>query len=90
MRNHNKLSGKGFALGALVGGLFGGMTALMFTPKSGKKMRKDMAKSYNRISDEAHDLMESFCDTSIDLAEKAKEIAEDAETAARKCKKRLH
>lgn len=85
----NKKSTKGFALGALVGGLCGGMTALMFAPKSGKKMRKQLAKKYNRISHEAHDLIENVYDTSSELAEKAKGIVEEAEAAAKHFRKKF-
>ncbi len=84
------MSGKGFALGALLGGLVGGMTALLYAPKSGKKMRKVVTKRYQQVSDEAHDLMEDVCNHSIEWAEKAKKIADEAESVAKNCKRRLH
>ncbi|MCC5832710.1 MAG: YtxH domain-containing protein [Chlamydiales bacterium] len=90
MGNHRKKSSlKSFALGSIAGGLLGGAATLLFAPKPGKKIRKRLAKTYNRVSKEAHDLMESLCDTSIELADKAKEISEDAQAAARCCKKRF-
>lgn len=49
MARNNKHK-KGFALGALVGGLLGGMTALLFAPKTGEKMRKDLGKKVDAVS----------------------------------------
>lgn len=34
---------KGFALGALIGGIAGAVTALLFAPKAGAELRKDIA-----------------------------------------------
>ena len=90
MGNHKKSQAKSFALGILAGGLLGGITALMFAPNSGKKMRKELAKTYRSVSKGAHDIVESLCDNSIELAEKAQEIAEEAEAAAKRCKKRIN
>ncbi len=79
MGHHRK---NGFAVGAIVGGIIGGVTALLFAPKPGKKMREELAE-------DAHDILERACQYSIELAEKAQEIAEDAEATAKKVKKKL-
>lgn len=70
-------SRKGFVLGAVFGGLVGGMTALLLAPKSGEKLRKDIVKKYHHVSDQTHDVMEDVCDQTHNLVKKAKEIAED-------------
>jgi len=75
---------KSFAVGALFGGLVGGVTALLFAPKSGEKMRKDLAKKYEDVSDRTQDLFEEVCDQSSELIEKAKDIACIAKSAAKK------
>ena len=68
-------NGKSFIIGTVIGGLVGSVTALLFAPKSGDKMRKDVAKRYHNVSEKTQDLMEDVCD-------KAKVIAEDAKEAA--------
>jgi gas vesicle protein len=47
----NKVDGKDFIIGAVVGGLLGAMTALLLAPKSGRELRKDIAEGYETISD---------------------------------------
>lgn len=80
---HRGVSGKkGFAIGALFGGLVGGITALLFAPKSGDKTRKQIVNKYHDISDKAHSIMENVCDQTSELVEKAKDIAQDAKEAA--------
>lgn len=84
MAHRKKTNGKGFALGAVIGGLVGGMTALLFTPKSGDKMRRDLAKKYHKTVDRMHDLKDSSVDGSSALYEKAKDVASDAKSHAAK------
>lgn len=79
---------KGITLGALIGGVLGGAAAVFLSTKGGKKLRKDILCSYERISDDAQEIMEEMCDRSIELADKAKEIAEAAKCTAKKCKRR--
>lgn len=43
-------SGNGFLKGALLGGLIGGTAALLTAPKTGKKLRQDIADGYQNIS----------------------------------------
>lgn len=82
MSRNNKCHGKGFAWGTLVGGVIGGVTALLFAPKSGEKMRKDIGKKYGDMTHKAQDLMEDVCDQTQDLVKRAKTIAEDAKDCA--------
>jgi gas vesicle protein len=88
MRKKKANGGKGFALGALVGGLFGGMTALLFAPKSGEKMRDDLAKKCHNATDKAHDMMDDMCDSSSKLCIKAKALACGAKKSASKILKK--
>jgi len=51
MKNNDKEKASAFLLGAFIGGLIGGATALLFAPTSGKKLRR-------KISDKAEDFYE--------------------------------
>lgn len=76
-------SGKNkFALGLFFGSLVGGISALLFAPKSGAKLRKDISKKYDKVSDKTQDLIENVSEQAEELFEKAKCIAEDAKDAA--------
>lgn len=86
-RNSNEGKGK-FACGVLFGSLVGGIAALLFAPKSGDKMRKDLKKKYNDVSDKTCDLIDGVCEQTTELIEKAKDIANDAKQAASKLYRR--
>ncbi|NGX60827.1 MAG: hypothetical protein K940chlam9_00299 [Chlamydiae bacterium] len=86
---HHKSGGKSFTLGALVGGMVGGITALLFAPKPGKKMRKDIAKKYHDVSDKTQILMEDVYAQTNELIDKAKDIAWEAKEAASSTKKKI-
>lgn len=47
----NKIHGKDFFIGAVVGGVLGALTALVLAPKSGKELRSDISGQYDKISD---------------------------------------
>jgi gas vesicle protein len=81
-RNH--CGKKGFMMGVLLGGLVGSITALMFAPKSGDKLRKDIAKKYQTVSDKTCDLIDGVCEQTAELVEKAKDIAQSAKNTAAK------
>jgi len=86
-RNHVK-GKKCFAVGALFGGLVGGITALLLAPKTGAKMRKELAKKYCSVSDKTCELIEGVCSHTSEWFEKAKDLACDAKEAACKlCRK---
>jgi gas vesicle protein len=80
-RNHGK---SGFAIGAIFGGIVGGLTALLFAPKSGNKLRKDIANRYHDVSGKASEMLNDVCSQTCDLVEKAKDIACSAKEAASK------
>lgn len=62
---------KSFTLGAVLGGLCGGMTALLFAPKKGKDLRKDLCKTCDATTEKARELMETAKEESEALIEKA-------------------
>ena len=51
MKNDDRDRASAFLLGAFIGGLIGGATALLFAPTTGKKLRR-------KISDKAEDFYE--------------------------------
>lgn len=82
-RNRSNGNNK-FAKGALFGGLVAGITALLFAPKSGEKMRKELKRKCCDVSEKACDIFDDVCKQSQDLAEKAKDIACCAKEAAQR------
>jgi gas vesicle protein len=80
-----KSSGKrSFAVGAIFGSLVGGLTALLLAPKSGDRLRKDIAKKYNAVSNKTCEFFDNMCEQTSELVEKAKDIACCAKDAAQK------
>lgn len=72
---------KSFSWGAILGGLAAGATALLFAPKSGKKLREDLKHKYHDITDKSHDFYD-------DVRESGKEFAKDTKKAAKKFMKK--
>ena len=52
--NNNGSYTRGFLMGALVGGAIGGIVALLFAPKSGRDLRRDIADKTEEVYDKAH------------------------------------
>ncbi len=48
---------KGVLIGAILGGAIGAVTALLFAPKSGEELRKDIADKSSEIYDKTSDYM---------------------------------
>ena len=67
MKNNDNEKASAFLLGAFIGGLIGGATALLFAPTSGKKLRR-------KISDKAEDFYEDAQDYYESGREKVEEI----------------
>lgn len=83
--SRNRSNGKrSFAVGALFGGIVCGITALLFAPKSGQKMRKELVRKYHDASDKTCEIFGTVCEQTSELVEKAKDIACHAKEAAQK------
>jgi gas vesicle protein len=82
---YKRLNGKkSFAIGAIVGSVVGGLTALLLAPKSGERLRKDIANKYNEVSDKTCEIFNTMCAQTSELVDKAKDIACCAKEAAHK------
>lgn len=72
---------KSFLLGALIGGAVGATIALLFAPKSGRELRRDIVDTSNDIYDKATDYAES---TIEDGKQKARDIVDGVKRQANK------
>ena len=52
--NHSQ--SRTFIAGIVLGGLVGAATALLLSPKSGPALRKDLRRTYDEVTEGAHDL----------------------------------
>lgn len=70
---------KDLLVGAVIGGVLGAVTALLFAPKSGRELRADLKEGYHQVSEKTQQI-------AGDVAEKSKRIvsavSEKAQTAA--------
>lgn len=73
---------KGFFYGALFGSVAAGITALLFTKKSGEEMRKDIAETAGNVCAKTCDLVSYVSDQADELVEKARCVAHEAKCAA--------
>ncbi|SDN18090.1 Gas vesicle protein [Paenibacillus sp. yr247] len=82
----NERKGKDLLIGAVVGGLLGAATALLFAPKSGRELRSDIAESAQVVSDKTvqiastvsqktQDVAKTVSNTASELVGKAKDTA---------------
>jgi gas vesicle protein len=67
----NKVDGKDFIIGAVVGGLLGAMAALLLAPKSGSELRKDIAEGYETISDKTQQIASTVSEKTTAIAKTA-------------------
>lgn len=68
-----KQTNRQFWLGALVGGIVGGVTALLFAPKPGRELRQDIADGAKHATEKTQLLASQFGDKTGELIEAAKE-----------------
>lgn len=61
-----------FFLGAFIGGTASAMTALLFAPKSGKELRKDLAEQTDDLKDIAMNYANSAMEKTSEFTEKTK------------------
>lgn len=68
---------KSFLGGLITGGLLGGLAGILFAPKSGKKLRRDISEKSNELLDDTVHLIENTKKKSSKVISDAKEKAED-------------
>lgn len=66
-----------FLKGLITGAILGGLAALVFAPKSGKKFRKDISKKANRLIDDTNQLIENAGKKASGIISDARKKAED-------------
>ena len=67
----------GFLLGALAGALVGAGVALLFAPKTGKKMREDLMKQYEPIAQKVSSFASDAMNRASDVAGRVSDRASD-------------
>lgn len=65
---------KNFLKGALLGGVLGGVTALLVAPKSGRELREDIADGYTSFSERSHDFADDIKKQSYCLLERGQKM----------------
>ncbi|XJS11489.1 YtxH domain-containing protein [Aerococcaceae bacterium WGS1372] len=73
MSNNNK----GFFLGALFGASIAGITALLYAPKSGKELRRDIALEVDQLLENASEYTDYAVERGVELYDTAYETKED-------------
>jgi gas vesicle protein len=81
MRSGNYESSEGSSIGTavtflLIGLGIGAITALVFAPKSGKQLRRDLRRGYDDARDHLQDWAEEAKDRIQDAKERARDMAE--------------
>lgn len=71
-----------FFLGALTGAVAGAVTALLFAPKPGKELRRDVADAAHKVGDKTTDLGRQAGRRVQQIARKTSGIAVEAKQAA--------
>lgn len=56
MEDNSSSYSKGFLIGAVVGGAVGAVVALLFAPKSGRELRRDIADRTEEVVDKAQQM----------------------------------
>jgi gas vesicle protein len=86
MSNENNTTS--FLLGALLGGIAGGIGALLLAPKSGQQLRKDICSTCKNLAEEAEDEIKEWTKAGKQKAEhfadEAKEKFKDGKQAVKK------
>ncbi|NMM55305.1 YtxH domain-containing protein [Paenibacillus aquistagni] len=62
-----------FLIGALVGTIAGGITALLLAPKAGRELRHDIAAGTKQASEKAQEVVKQVSERTAGLVETAKE-----------------
>lgn len=79
--------------GFLLGGMVGAVIAILYAPKSGKEMRRDISKKARQIKNDAIDMIENTIEDvkefAIDIKKKTEDIIEQGINISEKAKKEL-
>lgn len=67
----------GFVLGALLGAAVAGLTALLYTPKSGEELRKIVSKDVDKLIDRARDYKDTVVERGVEMYDSAAEVASE-------------
>ncbi|MBI4548038.1 MAG: YtxH domain-containing protein [Ignavibacteriae bacterium] len=67
---------KGLFIGFVAGAIAGAITALLYSPKSGKEMRSDIKKKAGDLAEGASDYMKGVRSKTTELVNKGKERSE--------------
>jgi gas vesicle protein len=76
-------SAKGIVIGFLAGGAIGGLTALLYAPKSGKELRSDIRKKSKELVHEGEQYIDSAKTKATEIITDGKKKAEDLMREAR-------
>jgi gas vesicle protein len=77
---------KDLLVGAIVGTVIGAVTALLFAPKSGRELRKDIVDGVHQVSEKTQHTAESIADKTKQLAETLSERTQQAAKAVNRQK----
>ncbi|WP_334075927.1 MULTISPECIES: YtxH domain-containing protein [Paenibacillus] len=66
---------KGWIWGAAIGAVVGSVTALLFAPKPGRELRKDIADGARQVGEKTQQVAEKVSEQSAELASRVKETA---------------
>lgn len=69
----NEKKGKDLLIGAVVGGILGAATALLFAPKSGRELRSDITEQAQAVSDKTVQIAST-------VSQKTQEVAKTVST----------
>lgn len=67
---------KGWLWGAAIGTIVGSVTALLFAPKAGKELRKDIAEGARQVGEKTQEVAEKVTEQGAVIVSKVKETAE--------------
>ena len=74
-------SGQAFGFGLVAGAIIGVGLGLLFAPKSGASLRRDIARRTRDVRDDANEQYDRAAEAAHDLAERGHEVAQRARTA---------
>ena len=76
MAHEDRGIGVGFGLGLLAGAAIGIGLGLLFAPKDGASLRRDLARRARELQDEAKEQVERARGAADDLAARGRDVAE--------------